>query len=131
MHRLLLTAALTLALALPAHAASRNAAQAPPEATPALAKAQPQAPSPARGEIEGFSGNLIVTPDADYQAKWSTPPETAPHFNVTDHVSEGGQLWVLPFFINPGVDAGGNAHVVCDVQVLRPNGTVSENPGQV
>jgi hypothetical protein len=40
-------------------------------------------------------------------------------------VKRGEKLFVLIFFVHPGVDSQGNADVTCDVESLRPDGTFS------
>lgn len=82
--------------------------------------------SESRMNRDGFDGMLLVTPDKDWQEKWNTPPEIAPSYTTTDEVKDGGELWVLPFFSNPQLDEHGNANVTCDLEVTRPDGSVSQ-----
>lgn len=86
----------------------------------------PIAETEAQKAIDGFSGMLVVTPDKDWQEKWNTPPETKPSFTTADSVAEGGELMVLVFLANPGLDASGHADVACDWRITRPNGRTSE-----
>jgi hypothetical protein len=74
---------------------------------------------------DGFSAMLLVTPDKDWQEKWNTPPETAPSFTTAQDVEAGGELYILSFLANPGVDASGMANVTCDFVVIRPDGSKS------
>jgi hypothetical protein len=80
-----------------------------------------------RSSKNGFGGYLVVTPDADWRKKWETSPETVPHFNTSETVNRGQQLFILIFFINPGVDRDNNADVTCDIQSIRPDGSFSIN----
>ena len=74
---------------------------------------------------KNFGGWLVVTSDADWKEKWQTPPETTPHFTTADTVKKGERLWILIFFVNPGVDAEHNADVTCNIQTIRPDGSFS------
>jgi hypothetical protein len=76
-----------------------------------------------RKSINGFGGWLVVTSDADWQAKWQTPSDTIPHFTVAKSVARGKQVFVLTFFANPLLDGSGSANVTCDIDVQRPDGT--------
>lgn len=73
----------------------------------------------------GFGATLLITPDKDWQQKWDTPPETSPSFSRADSVEQGGELYILTFLTNPGLDAEGMADVVCDIRMERPDGTAS------
>lgn len=75
--------------------------------------------------VSGFGGSLVVTPDADWAEKWETPHDTVPYFSTADVVQLGERLTILTFFINPKVDPSGNVQIVCDVLVIRPDGTHS------
>lgn len=72
--------------------------------------------------INGFGGWLVVTPDADWEKKWNTPPETTPHFTEAKEVKYGEVLTILPFFINPKLDSRGEIRLLCDIRVVRPDG---------
>lgn len=75
--------------------------------------------------IDGFGGSLVVTPDPDWEAKWNTPPETAPSFRTASKVRYGENLTVLTFFINPKTNEAGEIDVVCDIKITRPDGSQS------
>ena len=75
--------------------------------------------------IDGFSGMLLVTSDSDWEEKWNTPVEHAPSFATTETVEVGGTVTTLIFFANPLVDDSGTAHIVCDIRVIRPDGSCS------
>jgi hypothetical protein len=77
--------------------------------------------------VAGFGGLLIVTPDKDWKAKWSTPSETAPNFTTTDTVGRGGELSILAFFTNPKPDASGMGSVSMDIDIARPDGSSSSH----
>lgn len=86
---------------------------------------QPSPNTESRKSVNGFGGWLVVTSDADWQAKWATPSDTIPHFTEAQTVGRGKQVFVLTFFANPLLDASGTADVTCDIDVLRPDGTTS------
>ena len=73
----------------------------------------------------GFAASLLVTSDADWQAKWETPPETTPGFTQADEVHPGGELFLLTFLSNPQLDENRVPKVHCDLRMLRPDGTTS------
>jgi len=75
--------------------------------------------------VSGFGGSLVVTPDADWAEKWETPHDTVPYFSTADVVKVGERLTILTFYINPKVDSSGNVRIVCDILVIRPDGTHS------
>jgi hypothetical protein len=121
-------AILALLLAAPAHAMSPSPTAPAAPVTEAVMADTPQTPySESRMRIDGFDGMLMITPDADWREKWDTPPDTVPRFNISHEVSEGGQLWILPFFSNPRGDAEGQANVTCDIVVVRPDGSLSQS----
>jgi len=81
--------------------------------------------SPSQKSKDNFGGMLLITDDADWEAKWNTPPEVTPHFHETDTVKVGETVVVLIFVTNPSKDADGNINVTCDLQMTRPDGTLS------
>jgi hypothetical protein len=74
---------------------------------------------------KGFGGNIILTPDADWEAKWARPEP--PRFNTTDKVKLGGSLMALVFFTNPGRDEKGNVRILCDILLLKPDHSASQD----
>ena len=78
-----------------------------------------------RKSVNGFGGWVIVTSDANWKEKWETPSSTAPSFTSAKYVPRGQPIYVLTFFANPQLTAEGNAEVMCDIDVTRPNGTSS------
>ncbi|UXB35264.1 hypothetical protein [Stenotrophomonas maltophilia] len=73
----------------------------------------------------GFAASLLVTSDADWRAKWATPPETTPGFNEANEVHLGGELFLLTFLSNPQLDENRVPKVHCDLRMLRPDGSTS------
>jgi hypothetical protein len=67
----------------------------------------------------GFAASLLVTSDADWRAKWETPPETTPGFTQADEVHPGGELFLLTFLSNPQLDENRVPKVHCDLRMLR------------
>ena len=89
-------------------------------------KGKPIPQSDARRSLNGFAGHVLITPDADWRAKWNTPAATVPHFNEkTTPIKLGEQVYVLIFFANPMLGADGKANLTCDLDLTRPDGTVS------
>ncbi|MFA5506012.1 MAG: hypothetical protein WC423_11330 [Vulcanimicrobiota bacterium] len=74
---------------------------------------------------DGFAGMLLVTPDPDWEEKWNTSTEAVPRFTQASTVSYGEALTILTFFANPKPDSSGNIHLVCDIRVIRPDGSFS------
>jgi hypothetical protein len=83
---------------------------------------RPVPDSDSRRSVNGFGGSLLVTPDADWKAKWETPSDTVPHFDEIKSVSRGRQVFFLIFFANPLLKDGRVADITCDINVLRPDG---------
>ena len=83
----------------------------------------------ARKSINGFGAALIITPDADWEAKWNTPSDTRPRFSTVDKLKIGAEATVLIFFANPMLNPDGRVDVTCDVKITRPNNKVTENKG--
>ena len=91
-------------------------------------KAIPETPS--RKVRNGFGVSLVITADADWQAKWDTPSHETPNFTGTDTVRTGGRLAILTFVVNLKPDSRNNLNVVSHIQVTRPDGSSSVNaPG--
>lgn len=81
--------------------------------------------SEARAEAKGFSGFLLITPDADWRRKWDTATETVPHFDQAREAKIGQQVFVLLFFSNPGLKPSRLADITCDFDIARPDGTLA------
>jgi hypothetical protein len=81
----------------------------------------------ARRSINGLAGSLLVTPDANWREKWDTPANTVPHFNEAKTVERGRQVFVLIFFSNPKKGVDGRADLTCDLEAVRPDGSVSSH----
>lgn len=96
--------------------------------TPAPAVSQKHSSGAAvDGTVDGFSALLLITPDADWKAKWETPSDTIPRFATTQEVRRGGKVFILTFFANAKVDATGHANISCDLDVVRPDGSYSQH----
>ena len=86
--------------------------------------------TPSQKARNGFGVSLVITADADWQAKWDTPSHETPSFNGTDTVRMGGRLAILTFVVNPRPDPQHRLNVVSHIQVTRPDGSYSVNaPG--
>lgn len=75
--------------------------------------------------VAGFGGLLVVTPDKNWEEKWSSPDP--PHFSGASTVEKGGELFILTIFTNPQLDASGAANVTLDIDVKRPDGSTSSH----
>jgi hypothetical protein len=97
----------------------------PPYAQNARAANPGQGGDGDRREANGFGGWILVTSDANWQAKWETPSNTRPTFAVARDVARGKKVFALIFFANPQLDRSGQANVTCDIEMTRPDGSVS------
>lgn len=75
--------------------------------------------------VRGFGGMLVVTPDVDWEEKWSTPSGHTPHFTAANQVKVGQELTILPLFTNPKVGDDGFVRIKCDLRVIRPDQSLS------
>jgi len=89
------------------------------------ADGQPAPESESHRFIEGYKAWLLVTPDADWEQKWDTPSEVIPRFMETSEVKRGGVVTVLTFIAGPKPDREQQLNVVCDLKVVRPDGSIS------
>jgi hypothetical protein len=80
-----------------------------------------------RRSIDGFGAALLVTSDADWEAKWNTPASETPRFKEVDKLKRGERAWILIFFANPRPDERAWVDVTCDIKITRPNGKVTEH----
>ncbi len=67
----------------------------------------------------------MVTSDPDWEAKWNTPSETTPHFREASKVLYGERLTILTFFGNPKPNKSNEIDIVCNIKVIRPDGSLS------
>jgi hypothetical protein len=77
--------------------------------------------------ISGFGGWLLVTQDEDWEEKWNTPKDHIPHFSEAQEVELGEELTILPFFANPKLDANKYFNILCDIKIIKPDGSFSIN----
>ena len=89
------------------------------------------ADAPERKTVDGFGGWLMVTPDADWKEKWSTPRESTPVFSPAEKMSIGDRVTVLSFFSNPALNAEGKTDVVMHITITLPDGEVAVDQGGV
>lgn len=75
--------------------------------------------------VGDFSASILITADPNWQQKWETPPDVAPQFEPATEVTEGGDLYILSFVVNPKLDDKGMTNVRCDVRITRPDGSLS------
>lgn len=75
--------------------------------------------------VEGFSGMMMITPDADWEEKWNTLSGTSPFFNRVNEAKVGETIYVLSFFSNPKRNSLHVVNISCDIQIIQPDGTVA------
>jgi len=88
-----------------------------------LGRIQPDTES--RKAANGFGGWLLVTADSDWETKWNTQAETVPRFSEVRQTERGQPLYALTFFSNPKLTANGDADISCDIDLRKPDGSVS------
>ena len=99
-----------------------------PESGRSALQTKPQAPnSDSMKTVRGFSGRLIVTSDLDWETKWENAKDSLPQFTPANDVFIGSKLAILTFYSNPGVNKKNEIKVLCDIKVIRPDGSVSIN----
>ena len=81
--------------------------------------------SDSRKTSDDFAGMLLVTPDSDWEEKWSTSSKGVPQFMAAKTVRYGEELSVLIFFMNPKPDDRSNVNIQCSFVVTRPNKTIA------
>ena len=91
----------------------------------------PAANTDDRKSVSGFGGWVIVTSDSDWKEKWETPSTTTPSFTPARNVPRGKPIFVLTFFANPQLTDEGKAQVMCDLDVIKPNGQSSTHQENV
>lgn len=82
-----------------------------------------------RKAISGFGASVIITTDADWEKKWNTPAANTPTFTTAEKLKIGEQGTILIFFANPEPDSNGSIDVTCDIKIVRPDGSTTENAG--
>jgi hypothetical protein len=85
----------------------------------------------AKKSARGFGGLLVVTPDKNWEEKWNTPEETTPRFITSKRVRVGETLTILIFFNNAILSPQGGVQVLCDIQLVRPDKTISVDAKKV
>ena len=86
---------------------------------------KPVADTESRKSSNGFAAQLLTTSDQDWHEKWDTPESDTPQFSLADSVSKGEQIVTIIFIVNPMPGPDGAVNVVCDVRVVRPDGSES------
>ena len=76
-----------------------------------------------RKTSHGFAAMLLNTADSDWWEKWNKPEP--PHYTKAETVRKGGQIVTLIFIVNAAPGADGAVNVLCDINVLRPDGSQS------
>lgn len=81
-------------------------------------------------QANGLGGILMITSDADWQARWSIPAAQAPHFTPADRLKVGQAIFFLVFITNPQKDAASDVNVSFDLKLTDPNGKISQEKGE-
>jgi hypothetical protein len=89
------------------------------------ADAKPAPDSPAVKSRDSLRALLLITSDPDWVKKWDSPPENRPAFPSSSVVSNGGELSILTFLVNPAMDAERKTDVTCDLKAVRPDGSAA------
>jgi hypothetical protein len=82
------------------------------------------------GQVSGFAATALLTDDRDWREKWDTDPATSPHYHLVSDIDPGEVANLLVFFANPAVKDG-KALIGCDLEVDRPHGMPTIQPGIV
>ncbi|MEQ1722667.1 MAG: hypothetical protein ABL930_05795 [Pseudobdellovibrio sp.] len=77
-----------------------------------------------------FNGLILVTTDNNWKNKWETSSDEIPKFNETKKIKKGQHLSILTFFSNPKVNQS-VADIICDIQLVKPNGEYEVNEKNV
>ncbi len=83
-----------------------------------------------RKAIDNFGGWLLITPDPDWENKWNQN-HTIPKFTEAKQIQRGESVTILPFFANPKLDKNSNFLVLCDIKLIRPDGSLSINKANI
>ncbi len=70
-----------------------------------------------------LSGMLVIGRDIEWLEKGNKPPDATSALSKPPEAINGDRLYALAFLTNPGVDADGVTNIVCDMAVLRPDGS--------
>jgi hypothetical protein len=71
---------------------------------------------------KGFGAQLWIINDESFFEEWKRP-ET-PHVPVTKRAPRNKPVFIIFFFINPGVDEDAEAQVRADVTIKSPDGSI-------
>jgi hypothetical protein len=89
------------------------------------AQGRPEPDSAARKTVSGVGAWLLVTSDADWQAKWNTPSTSIPAFTEASALTVGKHVFILAFVANPTRSKEGDVNVTCDFEIERPNHVIT------
>ncbi|MET0378283.1 MAG: hypothetical protein ABW049_04750 [Spongiibacteraceae bacterium] len=92
---------------------------------------RPAADTDDRKSVDGFGGWVVVTSDANWKEKWETPSDTTPSFTLAKNIRRDEQIFVLTFLANPPLSTDGRAEVMCDIEIIKPNGEPSTHQENV
>lgn len=82
---------------------------------------RPEGGQPKPGN-EALAGSVLVTANQDWKARWNAQGRGSPGFTEASTVARGQKVWALITFSNPGLDRSGQAHIGCDLRMLKPDG---------
>lgn len=75
-----------------------------------------------RRSVGPFCALLLISDDPKLFERWGQPSEVFSYQGIT-RVRKGATFVAVVAFANPGVDASGNARLVADLALLRPDGS--------
>lgn len=76
-----------------------------------------------RRSVGAFCASLLITDDPNIFANWDKRSEVFAYQGI-DSIEKGAFFVAVVAFANPSVDAAGNAHLVADFSLLRPDGSL-------
>jgi hypothetical protein len=74
-----------------------------------------------RKSSQGFGAMLLNTSESDWYGTWHRPD--VPHHMDVEPVRKGGQIVTMIFIANPAPGPDGGVYVLCDLKVVKPDGT--------
>ena len=76
-----------------------------------------------RRSVGAFCASLLITDDPNIFANWDKPSESFAYQGI-ESIRKGAFFIAVVAFANPSVDASGNARLVADFSLLRPDGSL-------
>lgn len=83
--------------------------------------------NPARVQIktkDGFGGEVFLTANENIYAEWAGPE--MPRIDTIEELPVGRLMVMVVIYSNPAKDRDGNVNVTYDLEIIKPDGSVSE-----